>query len=160
MGTLKQMLEASRSKSGQILNALSFPLPLSGVFPSAMSSEIEAWKLTERKKFCPSNLAFPVAEMRWGLAATAGSRHWIHIDSDGLGTFVDTQCGAKWWILFAPPAGQSKHWFGSVELYLNGFDTNGINGGRWDLGNSGDPPDQGGDLWIAEAVYLTPGMRL
>ena len=82
--------------------------------------------------------------MRWGLAATAGARHWIHIDSDGLGTFVDVKCGAKWWILFTPLEGQDKHAFSSIDQFLNDFDVVRLTDGRWE----------------AEAVYLTEGNRL
>ena len=154
-GTLRQMLEASTSDGGLILNTLSFPLLLSGISQSPMSSEVEAWKVTEGKTFCSRLLAFPVGEMRWGLAATAGARHWIHIDSDGLGTFIDVQCGGKWWILFGPPDGQSKAFFGSIETFLNNFDLNAEKGGRWDVEADVDELP-----WVAEAVYLTPGTRL
>jgi len=81
----------------------------------------------------------------------------MHIDSDGLGTFIKTQCGGKWWIIFGPPAGKTKHVFGSVSQFLASFDTNREEGGRWDL----DKEDiEEGDLWIAEAVYLSPGTEL
>jgi hypothetical protein len=141
-GNLRQMLDASRTPTSPILNALSFPQPLSGIQSSTMSSEIEAWQVTEGKPFCGRNLAFPTGTMRWGLAATEGARHWIHIDSDGLGTFVDVLCGGKWWILFCPPKGKSKTAFGSIDIFLNGFET--------------DAPGP----WVAEAVYLAPGTRL
>jgi hypothetical protein len=153
-GTLRQMLKASRLATGPILNALSFPQPLSGVEPSGMSSEIEAWQVTEGKPFCERTLAFPTGQMRWGLAATAGARHWIHIDSDGMGTYIDVQCGGKWWILFCPPDGQTKLTFSWVETFLGQFDIK-SQAGRWDTKNT-----LVNDLWVAEAIYLAPGTRL
>jgi hypothetical protein len=147
----------SRSTSGPILNALSFPLPLSGISPPALSSEIEAWKVMERLPFCPIHLPFPFGQMRWGLAALDGSRHWMHVDSNGLGTFVKTQCGSKWWIVFCLPPGLTKHLFGSIYQFLQSFDTNAEKGGRWDLAN-GDAEEH--NWWTAEAVYLTAGTQL
>ncbi len=155
-GTLLQMLDATRSPTGPILNALSFPRPLKGAVRSGMSSEVEAWEVTAGKAFCPGTLLYPMGEMRWGLAATAGGRHWIHVDSDGLGTYIDVQCGGKWWIIFCPPDGQTKYAFSEILTFLNSFDTNAELGGRWELRTG----EQEQFPWVAEAVYLTPGTRL
>jgi hypothetical protein len=92
--------------------------------------------------------------MRWGLAATRGARHWIHIDSDGLGTFIDVKCGGKWWVVFSPPAKLGKHGFGAIDTFLNNFNVDGENKGRF-----GDEVDDD-DRWIAEGVYLSEGTRL
>jgi hypothetical protein len=156
-GTLRQLLNASRTGSGPILNAMSLPLSLSGVEPSALSSEVEAWLLTQGLKFCPQEAHFPVGPMRWGSAATRGATHWIHIDNNGLGSFVEVKCGAQWWIVFGPPVNQDKHAFGSVELFMNDFDTNGIQDGRWRIHEDGGSRD---NAWVAEAVLLSAGSRL
>jgi len=142
-----------------VLNALSFPLGLSGVLPSSLSSEIEAWRLTEGLKFCPPELQFPVGELRWGLATTKGGRHWMHIDSDGLATYIEPLCGSKWWILFNPPQNHGNHSFADINTFMDGFDTNGVVGGRWDV-TSGFDEDDKNDRWVAEAVCLTKGTRL
>jgi hypothetical protein len=92
--------------------------------------------------------------MRWGLAATAGARHWLHIDSDGLGTYIDVHCGGKWFILFCPPDGQTKDAFGRIDLFTNKFDLDAEHG-QWNLRIDGQELP-----WVAEAVYLTPGTRL
>lgn len=67
VGTPKQLLDASRSESGPILNALSFPLGMSGIQPNSLSSEIEAWKVTEGMRFCPSEglsqVHYPASDM-------------------------------------------------------------------------------------------------
>ena len=115
-----------------------------------MSSDIEAWFLTDGfNTFCKATASnfplatYPKGEMRWGLCATAGALHWIHVDADGLGTFVDMRCGGKWWLLFTPPVGQSQmEAFGRVD-HLRDFDVKNL-----DIG------------WLVEAVYLTPGTRL
>lgn len=122
-----------------------------------MSSEVEAWQLTQGLKFCPREVQFPVGRMRWGLAATRGARHWIHIVSDGLGTFVDVKCGTQWWIIFGPPENQGKYAFGSVEMFLDDFDTNGIQEGRFWIDGDGNRRD---NAWVAEAVLLSAGSRL
>jgi hypothetical protein len=158
-GTLRQLVEASRSQSSPILNALSFPLGLSGAQPSSFSSEIEAWRLTKGLKFCPPELQFPVGELRWGLAATEGGRHWMHVDSDGLGTFIDVKTGLKMWIVFSPPSAHSPHRFASIDTFLDGFDTNGVVGGRWDIDSRMIDSDND-DRWIAEAVCLGKDTRL
>ena len=148
-GTLRHLLDAIRSDSGPILNALSFPLSLSGVKESPMSTEIEAWRLTEGLKFCPNAVNFPVGQMRWGLAATRGARRWAHIDSDGLGTFIDVQCGAKWWITFSPPPTRGRHALGSILEHLGDIDSEYLT-----------IREKIEDHWVAEALYLTPGTRL
>jgi hypothetical protein len=149
VGTLRQLLEAAHSEDGPILNALSFPFSLDGVVHSplsreleALSSEIEAWRLTEGIEFCNDKATFPTGDMRWGLCGTSGARHWIHIDSDGLGTFVDMRCGGNWWIIFTPPDGD-KYALASIDQFLGNFDITRV-------------PDQ----WVVEAVYLTPSTRL
>ena len=156
IGTLSQMLEASRLPSGPILNALSFPLPLTGVSWTPLSSEVEAWRSTVGQLFCPSEAQFPVGDIRWGLAATKGARHWIHIDSDGFGTYLDVQCGGKWWITFNPPAEKDKAAFADVFQFLDNFETNAEDGSYWALAAQNNETT----AWIAEAIYLSPGTRL
>ena len=159
IGTLNQILEASESSKGPILNALSFPLPLTGVIATKFSTEVTAWKLTQGELFCPPEMHFPVGDIRWGLAALEGARHWIHIDSDGFGTFVDVQCGAKWWILFNPADGMNRSAFGDIYQYLDDYQSNADDGSFWDRATK--PGNSSKDTaWVAEAIYLTPGTRL
>jgi len=143
IGTLRQVLQVARSSDGPILNALSFPRPLAGVKPSPISSEVEAWRATEGMKFCKPAAHFPVGEMRWGLAATAGGRHYLHVDNDGLGTVIDVKTGAKLWIICTPNDGQDKRAFASITQFLEDFDVTKID-----------------KRWKAEAIYLTSGTRL
>ena len=138
-GTLEQILESARNPKGPIINGLSFPLPLSAIEKSPMSSEIEAWLLAEGI----NNEQYPSASMRWGLCSTAGARHWIHLDSDGLGTFIDVRVGGKWWFLFALLDENGYSHFFSVRDFLVDFDIY-------------TAPSK----FHLEAVYLTPGIRL
>jgi hypothetical protein len=82
--------------------------------------------------------------MRWGLCATCGAWHPHHIDSDGSGTYIDTQNGKKLWIT-------SDH---SVEG----------NDALAQIGIFFDPDfsvDKGtSKLWGLEAIVLVPGTRL
>ena len=38
--------------------------------------------------------------MRWGLAGTANTVTFLHIDSDGFSTFVQVICGKKIWGIY------------------------------------------------------------
>jgi hypothetical protein len=142
-GTLEQVLSSARKKDGALLNALSFPLSLSEIRKSVFSSNVEAWRVTEGLPYCGHDTHYPTSDMRWGLAATACARHWIHIDCDGLCTVIDPLCGKKIWFLFSPHEEDSYSTFGDIDQFSNGFDVT-------------TPPDH----WSVEAVYLTPGTRL
>lgn len=133
----------ARDPKGAIVNGLSFPLPLSAVKRDKLSSEVEAWRLTEGLPFCGNNTLYPKAAMRWGLASTAGARSWTHLDCDGMATFVDVICGKKYWILFRPHLEGEADPFAHVDLYLHDYD-----------------PAISVDTWDAEAVLLEPGTRL
>ena len=172
-GTLCQLLEASQTLSGLILNALSFPLTCVGVDSSVISTEVKAWHMMEGDLFRPAEEQFPVGDIRWSLAATRGARHWIHIDSDGFGTYVETKMGDKWWIIFSPPEKGDKRCFASVYQFLNNFHTNAEQDSPWykemnkantdsdevDEGNANESDSEEG-LWITEAILLTPGTHL
>ena len=138
-GTLEQILEATRVRHGPIVNALSNPLPFSAVEKSPMSSEVEAWLLTGGN----GAQKYPTALMRWGLCSTAGARHWIHIDADGLGIYFDIASGGKWLFLFELPTEPGCPHFNSINDFLVDFQT-----------------DTASDKFHVEAVYLTPGTRL
>ena len=143
VGTLEDILNMAQDPDGAIVNGPSFPLPLSAVKRDKLSSEVEAWRLTEGLPFCRDKALYPTAAMRWGLAATAGARHWLHLDCDGLGTVVDLLCGSKWWILLKPHLYGEPDSTAHIDLFLDNFD-----------------PSVVVKTWDAEAVLLTPGTRL
>jgi hypothetical protein len=143
IGTLEHILEMARDPNGTIINGLSFPLPLSAIKRDKLSGDIEAWRLTEGLPFCNEKASYPTADMRWGLASTAGSRHWTHVDSDGLATYVQLRTGAKLWIVMKPDLDNEVDAAAHVDLFLNDFDPAVVVG-----------------TWDAEVVFLTPGTRL
>lgn len=142
-GTLEHILAMARDPNGAIINGLSFPLPLSAIKRDKLGSDVEAWRLTEGHPFCTQKVVFPTAHVRWALASTAGSRHWPHIDSDGLATYIDVVTGMKFWILFHPHLDNEPEPSAHVDLFLNDFD-----------------PSVAVKTWDAELVVLTPGTRL
>ena len=101
IGTLAQILNASRRERGRILNALDLPRSLSGVTGSHYTSEVSAWRATQDRPFCKDS--YPIADNYWELVATRGARSWMHIDADGLGTRFEVKCGAKWMVIGRPP---------------------------------------------------------
>jgi hypothetical protein len=143
VGTLEHILEMARNPNGAIINGLSFPLPLSAIKRDKHSGDIEAWRLIEGLPFSNEKASYPMAGMRWGLASTAGSRHWTHIDSDGLATYIELLTGAKLWILMRPDLDNEADATAHVDLFLNDFN-----------------PAIAVKTWDAEAVFLTPGTRL
>lgn len=143
IGTLEHILDMARDPNGAIINGLSFPLPLSAIKRDKLSSDIEAWRLTEGLPFCTEKASYPTADVRWGLASTAGSRHWPHLDSDGLATFLDLLTGRKLWILLRPHLDNEPDAASHVDVFLDDYD-----------------PSVVVKTWDAEAVFLTPGTRL
>jgi hypothetical protein len=141
-GTLGHVLESARKRRA-IINALSFPLPLSEIRKTSFSSDVEAWRLTEGLPHCDRDATFPTADMRWGLGATAGARSWIHIDCDGLATIINVVSGARAWMVYTPDDPPSDSNFGEIDLFIDDFDVT-------------RPPRD----WRVEMVYLQPGTCL
>jgi hypothetical protein len=143
VGTLEHILEMARNPNGAIINGLLFPLPLSAIKRDKHSTNIEAWCLTEGLPFSNEQASYPTSDMRWGLASAAGTRHWTHVDCNGLATYVELLTRAKLWILMRPDLDNKVDAAANVDLYLNDYN-----------------PAVAVMTWDAEAVYLTPGTRL
>ena len=127
-----QLLEASASNAGKILNALEFPMGTAPVSPTPkFSSDLVAWEFISR------GIPPPIGDIRWGLAATAGARTWFHIDSNGFNTFIDVKCGFKAWFCIYDKSGD----FNFIDAFKD-----------FKL-------DEAGDYQI-EVILLTPGTRL
>ena len=127
-----QLLEASSSDAGKILNALEFPMGTAPVSPTPkFSSDLVAWESTTR------GIPPPIGDIRWGIAATLGARTWFHMDSNGFNTFIDVKCGSKAWLCIYDRSGRFKliDAFKDFEL------------------------DEPGNFQI-EVILLTPGTRL
>jgi hypothetical protein len=127
-----QLLEASASDAGKILNALEFPMGTAPVSPTPkFSSDLVAWEITGR------GIPPPIGDIRWGLAATPGARTWFHMDSNGFNTFIDVKCGFKAWLYIYDKNGHFK--------FIDAFKD-------FDLDDAGD--------YKIEVILLTPGTRL
>jgi hypothetical protein len=127
-----QLLEASISEGGKILNALEFPMGTAPVSPTPIfSTDLVAWEMACRA------IPPPIGDIRWGLAATAGARSWFHMDSNGFNTFVDVKCGNKAWMCIRDKSGDFKLTDAFKDFEL----------------------DDAGDYQI-EVILLTPGTRL
>jgi len=149
IGTLAQILNASRQEHGRILNALDLPRSLSGVTGTNYTSEVTAWRATQDRPFCKTN--YPTADNYWELVATRGARSWTHIDADGLGTRFEVVCGAKWIVIGRPSltddntdALNSYNFFSDRRLFTGDFAVE----------------DASSALWQYEALYLAPGTAL
>jgi len=130
--TSGQLLEASTSYTGKILNALEFPMGTAPVSPTPkFSSDLVAWEITSR------GIPPPIGDIRWGLAATHGARTWFHMDSNGFNTFIDVKCGSKAWLLIYDKFG----YFKVVDAFKD-----------FEL----DEPGK----FLIEVILLTPGTRL
>ena len=127
-----QLLEASTTDSGKILNALEFPMGTAPVSPTPkFSTDLVAWEITSR------GTPPPIGDIRWGLAATPGARTWFHMDSNGFNTFIDIKCGFKAWMCINDQDGH----FTSIDAFKD-----------FELDDASD--------YQIEVILLTPGTRL
>jgi hypothetical protein len=129
-------------EGGKILNALQFPMPEEGLGHHRFSSDSIAWRATKGRRDSTDGDFPPLADIRWGLAATKGAVHWWHIDSDGFATFIDVITGYKWWIVAREKNAAPR--FGNVNLFSDNYEL--------------EEPNN--DLWHVEAILLEPGTRL
>jgi hypothetical protein len=139
-GTLRDLLHCQTSGL-KIINGLDFPMAFAPHPPMAFASDLAAFRATLDLPFCGRSIGFPVMSSRWGLAATEGAHHLWHTDCDGFATFIDTQAGAKWWVVGRPLEPSD---FSRTSLFSEKFEVDGTNS----------------SLWASEAVLLLPGSRL
>jgi hypothetical protein len=140
-------------KGGKVLNALQFPMPEEGLGVNPFSTDSAAWRGTKGWPDCNESTLPPTADIRWGLAATAGAIHWWHIDSDGFGTYIDVKAGMKWWIIAKPKRRISFQ--ASSQYDFSEF-------ARIDLFTAPtyEMEEPCTSMWDLEAILLTPGTRL
>ncbi|KAH6902505.1 hypothetical protein BKA70DRAFT_1026160, partial [Coprinopsis sp. MPI-PUGE-AT-0042] len=144
--TLKDMLEFSALpiETRPLVNALTLPMP-PGLRPEQkfpFSTEHIAWLKTLGNHFCFT--PYPTSDMCWSLVAFDGALHYLHIDSDGFGTWVEVKCGLKLWVIARPKGGEVPS-FTEIDGFLRCI-------------GEGKAPNS--EKWIIEAVVLGPKTRL
>jgi hypothetical protein len=93
-------LENAQDPNGKILNGLDFPMwNDSPKDRSAYAVDVVAFDYVRGKPNC-GNPAYPTGHMHWGLAGTANTVTFAHIDCDGFSTFVQVMVGKKIWGIY------------------------------------------------------------
>jgi hypothetical protein len=99
-GLVSDLLENAQNSDGKILNGLEFPMwDDSPKDRSAYAVDVVAFDYVRGKPHC-GTLTYPIGDMRWGLAGTANTVTFAHIDSDGFSTFVQVMAGKKVWGIY------------------------------------------------------------
>ena len=140
-GTLQDPLDSDKDNL-KILNALDFPMPSASHPPTTISSDLVAFMATLDMPFCHWTIGFPVSGCRWGIAANQDAHHLLHVDCNGFATYIDTQVGAKWWVVAQPK--QFNDPLSSIETFAVDYDLTEANDEKWSL----------------EAILLLPGSCL
>ena len=127
-----QLLEASTTDAGKILNALEFPMGTAPVSPTPkFLTDLVAWESFSH------GIPPPIGDIQWGLVATPGARSWFHIDSNGFNTFIDVKCSCKVWMCIQDKCGH----FLSIDAFKD-----------FELDDAGD--------YQIKVILLTPGTHL
>jgi hypothetical protein len=95
----------------------------------------------------------PSDHLIWATTATKGATSWTHIDSNGLGTFVDNIVGSKYWVVM----NRRREIFEDVTSAQNPL---GDLSSMHALPKNWDPWSAVGEAFEHEAVVLTPGSLL
>ncbi len=121
-GLFSDLLDNARNPRGKILNAIDFP----ACFPpwddspnrSSYATDVVAWDYMRGKPYCGNfTNQYPIAHLRWGLAGTADTVTFMHIDSDGFATFVRVITGKKVWGIL--PEDPSHDLLSSIDMFLD-----------------------------------------
>jgi len=98
-GLVRDILDNAQP-DGKILNGLDFPLwNASTTEEAGFAVDIVAFDYV-RGKARAGNLPYPTGDMRWGLAGTANTVTSVHIDCDGVATYIRVACGKKIWGIY------------------------------------------------------------
>ncbi|KDR68714.1 hypothetical protein GALMADRAFT_256536 [Galerina marginata CBS 339.88] len=148
VGTLAQLLDASRQENGRIMNSFALK-SLNPVGPAHFSSCLEALLGTEGRPFCEQH--YPTNENFWERRLTRkGAQQSFPINADGLCTRFEVRRGGVWAVFDRPRFGGCKNnqiehdSFKDKESFPSDFAAT-------------DMPDTFSHY---EAVYLTPGNSL
>lgn len=146
--TLSELVDLSEIPlpARPIVNALSLPTPpgLRAEQQFSFANDLRAWLRTRDNPFCFSS--YPTTDVRWNLVAFEGARHYLHLDSDGFGTWIEVKHGLKLWVL-ARPKDASVASFDEINGLLGTF-------------NESEGKSPNSEKWIIEAIVLAPGTRM
>ena len=142
-GTLGMMVECSKKTDGKILNALDIPQPFESRERTQFASDIHALIATLNGMGWKPGMSLHNEDFQWAIASLKGAFHGFHLDSDGLGTFIQALFGSKWWILASPKPGSNAD-FAKINTFL---------AGNFNL-------DEALDRWQLEAIVLAPGSKM
>ena len=87
----------NRHPSGKILNALDLPLYDGNTEPTEYASDLHAWDVTRGHHCIDHVTAYPTGHMQWALAAHENSITFLHLDCEGLSTYLTVADGGKAW---------------------------------------------------------------
>lgn len=146
-GTVQQLLDSANDPDGKILNTLEIPFwkPKSSWSWDSFASEQVAWEQTMGEepwtKF-KSQMEYPIKDMRWGQASTAGTVIWQRFESDGQNSVIEVLgTGDK---VLAVQVEQPEGSLSSINFFLD------------NISQCGNLPQNAN----FEAVVLEPGTRL
>jgi hypothetical protein len=98
-GLVSDILD-NATADGKILNGLDFPLwNESSAEQGDFAVDVVAFDYVRGKPHA-GNLSYPTGDMRWGLAGTANTVTFVHIDCDGFATYIKVVCGKKVWAIY------------------------------------------------------------
>ena len=115
MGPVAELLESAKSGK-KILNGLEFPMLDAPLEHTSYTSDLAAWRATTGVHTCPLKSEYPKGDMRWGLAGSANTFTFMHIDSDGYNTFVKVLCGKKLWAFYRDGPSSS---LSTIDVFTN-----------------------------------------
>src|SRR6266704_3641353 len=101
-GLVSDILDHAHRPDGKILNGLEFPIWHDSPKERwRYATDVVAWDYLRGKPYCGSHTTpYPTAHMHWGLAGTANTVTFLHIDSDGFSTFLWVLVGKKIWGIY------------------------------------------------------------
>ena len=83
---------------------------------TAYTSDLAAWRATSSVHTCSPKSEYPKGSMRWGLAGSANTFTFMHIDSDRYNTFMKVFCGKKLWAFYH---NEHPHHLSNINVFTN-----------------------------------------
>ena len=115
VGSITELLESVESGKN-FLNSLEFPMLDAPLKHTAYTSDLAAWRATSGIHTCLPKSEYPKGSMRWGLAGSANTFTFMHIDSDRYNTFMKVLCGKKLWAFYH---NERPHHLSNINVFTN-----------------------------------------